>query len=323
MFSPEELQDIVNRHISRLGFNNVPAELYEPVRYILSGEGKRIRPVLVLLSCNMFSDEIHKAINPATGMEVFHNFTLIHDDMMDNADVRRNKETIHKKWNYNIGLLSGDAMMIKSYDFFFGLEPKLLAKVLPVFNDSALKVCEGQQFDMNYESVPEISPEEYIGMITLKTAVLLGCCLKIGAIIGGACDKDADLLYNFGINTGISFQLLDDYLDVYGNQQNFGKKIGGDIIAGKKTWLLVTLLNSEENELKKKVFEILQNETDPVRKVSLVTNLYDKYNITERTIAESEKYFTVATGYLNELKLEAGRKRILEQYAFSLLKRTR
>ncbi|PIY02318.1 MAG: isoprenyl synthetase, partial [Bacteroidetes bacterium CG_4_10_14_3_um_filter_31_20] len=222
MLKFEEIQNIVNNEIAKLDFKSEPVELYQPISYALSGNGKRLRPCLALLSCNLFNNDIRNAIKPAIGVEMFHNFTLLHDDIMDKADIRRNKPTVHKKWNENVAILSGDAMLIKTYELFFELKPNILAKVIEVFNKAALQVCEGQQYDMNFETKIDVTTDEYIKMITLKTAVLLAASLKIGAIIGGATLKDANLLYNYGINLGIAFQLQDDYLDVYGDVKTFG-----------------------------------------------------------------------------------------------------
>jgi len=259
MLKFEEIQNIVNNEIAKLDFKSEPVELYQPISYVLSGNGKRLRPCLALLSCNLFNNDIRNAIKPAIGVEMFHNFTLLHDDIMDKADIRRNKPTVHKKWNENVAILSGDAMLIKTYELFFELKPNILAKVIEVFNKAALQVCEGQQYDMNFETKIDVTTDEYIKMITLKTAVLLAASLKIGAIIGGATLKDANLLYNYGINLGIAFQLQDDYLDVYGDVKTFGKKIGGDIVSNKKTYLLISAIENAKDENKHKLLNLLYN----------------------------------------------------------------
>ena len=257
MFTLIEIKNIITGEINKLSFHEHPVELYEPVRYVLEVGGKRIRPVFTLLSCNLFSEKIEQAVMPAIGVEMFHNFTLLHDDIMDKATLRRNKPTVHTKWNDNVAILSGDAMMIKSYGFFFDCDQTIIKNVLTAFNKSAIQVCEGQQYDMNYEKCDFITTEEYIRMVELKTSVLIGGCMKIGAILGGAGKEDVDLMYEFGINIGLAFQLQDDLLDVYGDVNVFGKKIGGDIVSNKKTFLLVSALNLAKGEQLDYLFDII------------------------------------------------------------------
>jgi geranylgeranyl diphosphate synthase type II len=224
MISFEEAQEIINREISSIVIDREPVELYQPVKYILSIGGKRIRPAMVLMACSLFSEQISRASKCALAIEVFHNFTLLHDDIMDNSVLRRNKPTVHEKWNRNVAILSGDVMSILSYKFIEDCSPEILPDVLALFNDTALKVCEGQQYDMNYESRNDVSVDDYLKMITLKTSVLIAASLKLGAILGGAPPADSDLMYEFGKNVGIAFQLRDDILDVYGDPGKFGKK---------------------------------------------------------------------------------------------------
>ena len=242
MYNQEELKDIVDKAIVNLSYNTEAINLIDPVKYILSIGGKRLRPVLALMACNLFSDKIDEAIIPATGIEVFHNFTLVHDDIMDQAPVRRNFPTIHNKWNINQAVLSGDVMAFVTNECFLQSPPACMLKVFRVFNKAAIEVCVGQQLDIDFEKAIIVSHDEYIRMIELKTAVLLAASVKIGAIIGGAKDKDSELIYEFGRNLGLAFQIQDDLLDTYGDVKVFGKTPGGDIISNKKTFLLVKAL---------------------------------------------------------------------------------
>ena len=239
MLSFNEILEKVEHEISQLSFEYPPKSLYDPIEYILSLGGKRIRPALALMACNLYKENIDNVINPALGVEVFHNFTLLHDDLMDKADKRRNKPTVHKVWNDNTAILSGDAMLIAAYQLIGKTEPDYLKEVFDLFTETALEICGGQQYDMEFESRMDVTEPEYIEMIRLKTAVLLACSLKIGAITGGASKEDAANLYDFGINIGLAFQLQDDLLDVYGDTATFGKNIGGDITCNKKTFLLI------------------------------------------------------------------------------------
>ena len=227
-----------------------PYNLYEPIRYVLSIGGKRLRPTFALMACDLFGGNVNDAVYPACALEVYHNFTLLHDDIMDNADMRRGKPTVHKKWNENTAILSGDVMLSQAYEVMCRAEHSLLPSLLSVFNQTTIEVCEGQQYDMDFESRNDVSADEYIAMIRLKTAVLLAASLKIGAICAKASAKDADLIYEFGINVGLAFQLKDDWLDVYGDVKKFGKKIGGDICCNKKTYLLITALEKASGDTK-------------------------------------------------------------------------
>ena len=307
MLKFEEIQNIVNNEIAKLDFKSEPVELYQPISYVLSGNGKRLRPCLALLSCNLFNNDIRNAIKPAIGVEMFHNFTLLHDDIMDKADIRRNKPTVHKKWNENVAILSGDAMLIKTYELFFELKPNILAKVIEVFNKAALQVCEGQQYDMNFETKIDVTTDEYIKMITLKTAVLLAASLKIGAIIGGATLKDADLLYYYGINLGIAFQLQDDYLDVYGDVKTFGKKIGGDIVSNKKTYLLISAIENAKDENKYKLLNLLYNKhIKSHEKIKEVTDIYNDLNIPQVLKEKLHFYHSQAVNNISQVNAKKG-----------------
>ena len=234
-------QNQIEEALKAKNYGSNPKELYEPIAYIMSLGGKRLRPVLVFMACDFFDGDISQALHPAIAIELFHNFTLVHDDLMDNAPLRRNQPTVHEKWNSSIAILSGDVMMVRAYQELCQAKVNYLPELLKVFSETAVKVCEGQQYDMNYESMQKVSIAQYLKMIELKTAVLLGGALKIGSIVGGAKEEEAQLLFDFGKNIGIAFQLQDDILDVYADAAKFGKQKGGDIIANKKTYLLLKI----------------------------------------------------------------------------------
>lgn len=258
MFSINEIDSIVEKGLFTLSLGGEPGELYKPIEYLVSIGGKRIRPKLALISYNLFCDKLDNSIiYPALGLEIFHGFTLIHDDIMDNADLRRNRATVHKKWNSNIAILSGDVMCIKSYQLISHAPDAVLKEVMEIFNKTAAQVCEGQQFDMNYESLPFITMDDYISMIGLKTAVLIAASAKIGATIAGADAKIKECIYNYGYMLGLAFQIKDDYFDSFGDSAVFGKKIGGDILCGKKTWLLVEALKMGDSATRQMLFDTL------------------------------------------------------------------
>ncbi len=318
MKSLKELLTLVEQDIKGLYLNRTPKELYLPIDYALSVGGKRIRPALCLLACNLFNKEVSSAVKPAIGLEVFHNFTLLHDDIMDKAPIRRNQPTVHIKWDENTAILSGDAMLIEAYEYFFDLEPHLLAQVLPIFNRTAREVCEGQQFDMNFETRLDVSESEYMEMIRLKTAVLLAGALKIGAIIGGANEHDAQQLYDFGIAMGLAFQLQDDYLDSFGDEATFGKQIGGDIVENKKTYLLIKALEYDSKQIK----EIISTDSDNKKeKIRIVKDLYLKHKINEEVRNKALSYYTEAEEILDRLKVEDNKKEELRQILNSLKER--
>ncbi|MET1056227.1 MAG: polyprenyl synthetase family protein [Pedobacter sp.] len=320
MHSILELQDIIEKAITKVQYPSHPARLYEPISYIMSLGGKRIRPVLLLLSSELFNDDVTIAIEGALAIETFHNFTLIHDDIMDNAPIRRGKDTVHVKWGVNNAILSGDAMMVEANRHLTRLDTPVLKDVLTCFNDTASGVCEGQQLDMEFEQRTDVSIEEYISMIRLKTAVLVGGCMKIGAIIGGAGKADADLLYDFGVNFGLAFQLQDDILDVYGDPLKFGKQVGGDIISNKQTYLLLKLkelVNTEDLQ----TLENLSATADYQKKVAAVTALYNRYNIRELATAEMERRADIAFTSLDKVSISDDRKSELNLLARSLINR--
>lgn len=307
MHTIKELEKLVSEEIDReiLRLNNTePKNLYEPIGYTLSMGGKRLRPVMVLLACNLFTHDITKAIPAALAIEVFHNFTLLHDDIMDKADMRRNRQAVHKKYNENIAILSGDAMSIMAYNYLQKCETQNLGKMIGLFSQTALEVCEGQQFDMDFESRMNVSIPEYLNMIRLKTAVLLACSLKTGALAANASDQMADLLYVFGLDLGIAFQLQDDLLDVFADQEKFGKKIGGDIVSNKKTFLLLKALELSDDPTKKELLDwIAKKEFDVQEKIEAVRSIYTKLNIKEITQMCIEDFYQSAINVWTEIDL--------------------
>lgn len=318
MHSPTQLQEILEKAIPQIVYPKHPANLYEPIRYIMSLGGKRIRPVMVLMATELFTTDINKALDVALAIETFHNFTLVHDDIMDNAPLRRGKQTVHEKWGINNAILSGDVMMVESNKHLSKVDVNVLKPVLDTFNATAQGVCEGQQLDMEFEQRDDVTIEEYIEMIQLKTAVLLGGAMKLGAIVGGANTADADLLYTFGENLGVAFQLQDDILDVYGNPEKFGKQVGGDIIANKKTFLhLKTLALAQSDEV-----ESLTSITDDqISKINSVTLLYNKYNIKELAATEMEKYLDKANTALASLAVAEEKKMNFRELVQQILER--
>lgn len=317
-------QGLIEEALRGKSYGSNPRELYAPIEYIMSLGGKRMRPVLVLMACDLFDGDIRQAVHPSIAIELFHNFTLVHDDIMDKAPLRRGKPTVHAKWNDNVAILSGDAMMVRAYQELCMAEPSLLPALLGVFSDTAAKVCEGQQFDMNYETLPKASIPAYLKMIELKTAVLLGGALKIGAIVGGAREEDASRLYEFGRHIGIAFQLQDDILDVYADAEKFGKQKGGDIIANKKTYLLLKAMEmAENNRYMKEELQmwIAAPQFDPKEKVEAVTNIYNFLNIKELARAEMRKHFDAAMTCLKDIPAAEAKKNALVAFAESLMVR--
>jgi len=322
MYNQAELKNLVDKAIVNLAYNTEAERLIDPVKYILSIGGKRLRPVMALMACNLFSDKIDEAVIPATGIEVFHNFTLVHDDIMDQAPLRRNFPTVHSKWNVNQAVLSGDVMAFIANECFLQTPPRVLAKVFRVFNKAAIEVCVGQQLDIDYERALIVSEEEYLRMIELKTAVLLAASAKIGAIIGGAEDKDADLMYEFGRNLGLAFQIQDDLLDIYGDVKVFGKMPGGDIVANKKTLLLVKALEIATAEQRKELHELFDiSDSDPQEKVKKVVAIYDQLNIKSVTERLANEYINVSFSLLDRISSDKERKKELTLIASSLIGR--
>ena len=317
-----EYVDIINNALDHIEYPQQPDSLYAPIRYELSLGGKRIRPVLMLMACELFGGDINQAINPAIGLEMFHNFTLLHDDVMDKSDLRRGKPTVHKMWDENHAILSGDAMQIISTQLMTQVPSRFMPAVIETFLKTALEICEGQQFDMEFESRKDVTTDEYINMIRLKTAVLLGCALKIGAIIAGAPVAQANSLYHFGENLGLAFQLQDDYLDVYGDPIIFGKNIGGDIINEKKTFMLIEATRLAEGKDADTLKQFLgNNDVDPREKVTAVTNVYNNLGIDKLCKEKAEAYYNAALACMDEILVPEDRKLPLLALAKSLLNR--
>ncbi len=323
MYSLSEIDSIVEKGIYSLNLKGSPEELYNPIEYIISIGGKRIRPRLCLLSYSLFSDKIdYSVIYPALAIEIFHAFTLIHDDIMDNANMRRGMMTIHKKWNNNIAILSGDVMSIKSYEYLCQAPDSSLRSALALFNQTAAQVCEGQQFDMNFEKEKIITLDDYIKMIGLKTAVLIGCSSKMGAIIAGADTKTAQALYDYGYQLGIAFQITDDYLDVFGDPAVFGKNIGGDIVNNKKSWLLVESLHIADEKRRGRINEILDMSIENSReKISAMQQLYIDLGVKKRAESEIEKYYQSAMSSVKEIIYDKNKLKLLDDFALMITNR--
>lgn len=322
MKTADEILSMVNEFLANLPYERKPKSLYEPIRYVLSMGGKRIRPTLMLLGYNLFKDNPEKILMNAVALETYHNYTLLHDDLMDNADLRRGHETVHKKWNANTAILSGDSMLVLAYERMAQCDEKHLAKVLKLFTTTALEIGEGQQFDMEFENRNDVKEEEYIEMIRLKTSVLLACALKMGAILADASDEDAENLYKFGEQIGLAFQLQDDYLDVYGDTKVFGKEIGGDITSNKKTYMLINAFNlandTQRAELQKWVEA---KDFDRAEKVAAVTRLYNEIGIDKLAQDKIAYYFEQSKKYLDAVNVPAERKEELAKYAQKMMKR--
>ncbi|GAB3709316.1 polyprenyl synthetase family protein [Spirosoma flavus] len=320
--SPTHFIDALQNELSQLQYGQQPPELYDPIRYIMSLGGKRLRPLLTLMATYLFTDDWQKAVRPALSIEVFHNFTLLHDDIMDKAPLRRGEPTVHEKWNDNIAILSGDVMLVNAYKLLLHVEADKLKAVLARFSETAAEVCEGQQMDMNFETRWDVSEDEYIEMIRLKTSVLVGYALELGGLITGADDETNRHLYEGGMNIGIGFQLKDDLLDVYGDPAKFGKQVGGDIIANKKTFLLIEALQQATGSLKDELIDWLQkSEFNRDEKVQAITAIYDKLGIRQLTESRINDYF--ARGFTNFEAIDAdqSRKSLLIQFARQLVER--
>ncbi|MDR1881551.1 MAG: polyprenyl synthetase family protein [Prevotella sp.] len=320
MYTFDEILDIVNIRIARTRYTSNPQSLFAPIAYILSLGGKRIRPALALMSYNLYKDDVERVIPIALAIEVFHNFTLLHDDLMDKAEMRRGKPTVHIKWNDNTAVLSGDAMLIEAYKEIAKTESIHLPRVLDLFSVTATEICCGQQYDMEFERRTDVTIPEYLEMIRLKTAVLLACALKEGAIVAGAPDADADALYNFGINTGLGFQLKDDLLDVYGNSDSFGKKTGRDILCNKKTFLSITALAdpSTGDEL---LAWINKTEFDENEKIEAVTEIYNRLDLKKKSEDLIDDYYEKAVACLDNVSKSKSRKNELYKLAKDLTTR--
>jgi geranylgeranyl diphosphate synthase type II len=299
-----------------------PVNLYEPVSYILQLGGKRLRPILTLMTADIFGSNYKEAMNAALAVEVFHNFSLVHDDIMDDAPLRRGKQTVHEKWNINTGILSGDVMLIIAYRFFEAYEPKVFSELSKLFSKTAIEVCEGQQYDVDFEIRDDVEIEEYLKMITLKTAVLVAAAMKMGAIIANASAKDNQLIYDFGLNLGIAFQLQDDYLDAFGDPEKFGKQVGGDIIENKKTFLYLKakeLSSKDEAQQLEHLFTIKPSE--PAEKISTVISIFEESGAAESTRKEINRYTSKAFELLEALQISEEGKAVLSNFGKGLMDR--
>ena len=322
MLSLSQYHQMFTDHIEKYTVSAVPKNLYAPVNYILSLEGKRIRPILTLISTDIFSGSPKKALNAALAGEIFHNFSLVHDDIMDSADLRRGNITVHKKWDNSTAILSGDVMLVLAYQIFENYEANIFVPMATLFSKTAIKVCEGQQLDIDFEKKQEISLDEYLLMITYKTAELIGAAMKMGAIIANATIVEQEKIYEFGKNLGIAFQLQDDYLDCFGNEDNFGKKIGGDIIEKKKTFLYVKTLELISGDEKSNFISLYNSpHNNPKEKITLVKNMYNKCNIENEVAVEIKKHTNNAFQILESLNLTKEKKAFLHNFGNSLTQR--
>jgi len=318
-----ELQSLFKKYLDENQFYQKPTGLYEPINYILSLGGKRIRPVLLLMGCNLFNDNIAQALPASMAIEIFHNFSLLHDDIMDEAPLRRGKPTVHIKYNQNTGILSGDVMLVYAYEYLLKTNNKdCLDEVIKTFNKAAIEVCEGQQYDVDFETQGNVKIEEYLKMIELKTSVLLAAAMKIGALIAGASLEDANHLYEFGKNMGIAFQLQDDYLDTFGDPEKFGKKVGGDIAKNKKTFLILKALEVATPAMRNRLLKLVNDQTKVEEaKITAVTEALHELDIPALTKAKKNEYQTLAFDHLNALQIEESRKAPLIELANMLLDR--
>ena len=321
--SSEILIQSINSYIKSIPYSRQPFGLYDPIEYVLDLGGKRLRPVLMLLAYNMYKENVESIYSQAAGIETYHNFTLLHDDLMDNADMRRGKPVVHKKWNENAAILSGDAMLILSYQFMMNNCPdEFVHPVMEVFGKMALEICEGQQWDTEFESRNDVTVDEYIEMIRLKTSVLLAASLQIGAILGGATQEDAAKLYKCGEKIGLAFQLQDDYLDVYGNPAIFGKKIGGDILCNKKTFMLINACHLADDETRKELMRWVEAEDFiPEDKIKAVTDIYNKVGIPEVCKKRIDEYFVQGLKELDEISVDDELKVNLRAFVSGLMNR--
>ena len=322
MLTATEIQEKVNAYIASLPYERKPKSLYDPIEYVLAAGGKRIRPSFVLMAYNLFHDDVDRILPVATALETYHNYTLLHDDLMDKADMRRGRPTVHKKWDDNTAILSGDTMLVLAYEHLAKCDTKYLKPALDLFTETALEVSEGQQFDMEFETRNDVAEEEYIEMIRLKTSVLLACALKMGAVVAGASVADANALYAFGEKVGLAFQLQDDLLDVYGDPKVFGKAIGGDITSNKKTFMLINAFNRADTETRAELERwTTATEFDPAEKIAAVTEIYNRLGIDKIAKQRIKEYFEQSRQHLDELSVSDDRKAVLREYTERMMNR--
>ncbi|MCR4604051.1 MAG: polyprenyl synthetase family protein [Prevotella sp.] len=322
MYNADDILNKVNEALEALSYDRQPASLYEPVKYVLSMGGKRIRPVLMLLGYNLFKEEPTDIMPQALGLETYHNYTLLHDDLMDNADIRRGHMTVHKRWNDNTAILSGDSMLVLAYQRMLQCDADYLPQIMALFTETALEIGEGQQYDMDFETRTDVTEDEYIEMIRLKTSVLLACALKIGAILGDAAPQDATLLYRFGEQIGLAFQLQDDLLDVYGDTKVFGKAIGGDILSNKKTYMLINAMNRADDSQRRELMKWIEaTDFDRAEKIAAVTQIYDEIGIRQLCEEKIRFYFDCGKQLLEQVGVDSDRKRELRLYTADMMNR--
>lgn len=317
-----EYQDLISRHFESIKYQKEPNNLYEPIRYILSLGGKRLRPVLTLMATEVFDVDCQKALAAATAVEVFHNFSLIHDDIMDDAPLRRGNETVHEKWNINTGILSGDAMLILAYQYFEAYEPNIFQELAKLFSKTALEVCEGQQYDVDFETRDDVTIPEYLKMIEYKTAVLVAAAMKMGAIVAETTEENKNLIYDFGLNLGLAFQLQDDYLDAFGNPETFGKQVGGDIIENKKTYLYLKAMEFASLNEKEQLLHLFSfQSSDNTDKINLVKGIFNQTGASAATQKAIENYTFKALETLEKMNIGNDKKAILKAFAENLMSR--
>ena len=321
-YSAQQLLGKVNAYLKQMPYSRPPKGLYEPIAYELDLGGKRVRPVLMLMGYNLYREDVDTILPQAAGLETYHNHTLLHDDVMDHADMRRGKPTVHNVWDENTAILSGDAMLILAYRLMAQCPADKLPQVLGIFTETTMEICEGQQWDMEFEKRMDVKVDEYVEMIRLKTSVLLAAALKIGACLAGAPEEDARKLYDFGMKMGLAFQLQDDWLDVYGDPKVFGKNIGGDILCNKKTYMLITALQQADDAQRAELEGWLSaTNCEPAEKIAAVTRLYNKVGVGERCMERVEAYYNEGLAVLDSVALPAERKLVLKEFACSLMNR--
>ncbi len=321
-YTIDQLLKKVDAQMNSLGIPAEPKELYQPVEYCLKNGGKRVRPLMAVISCDMFGGNIDKVMPLAVGLEVFHNFTLMHDDIMDQAPMRRGKPAVHKKWNINTAILSGDVMFALAYKCMLKAPKEDLKRILEAFNETVIQVCEGQQYDMNFETADNVTEADYINMIRLKTAVLPANSLKIGAIVAGAPENEIHNSYLFGESFGLAFQLKDDWLDIFGDEEVFGKKTGGDIVANKKTWLYIKAFELADDNQQRKLKDAFSDRMHhPEEKINTVKNIYLQLGLSELAVEQMGKYYQRAFDYLEKIKLPTESKSNLIQLINKLVER--
>ena len=322
MLKAEEILTKVNTFLDNIPYDRKPQSLYEPIKYVLSMGGKRIRPVLMLLAYNLFKDDPESILMPACALETYHNYTLLHDDLMDNADLRRGHQTVHRRWDANTAILSGDSMLVLAYQRMAQCSADKMQQVLTLFTETALEIGEGQQYDMDFEHRNDVREEEYIEMISLKTSVLLACATKIGAILAGASAQDADNIYRFGEQMGLAFQLQDDFLDVYGDTKVFGKAIGGDIVSNKKTYMLINAFNRADAAQRAELERWIEaKDFDAKEKIAAVTRIYNEIGIDRLAMEKIKFYFNESKKYLDAVSVAPERKAELAKYTAEMMKR--